>query len=197
MINGDSATPSWMPMAMLIVAIITVAATIVAPLLAVLVQNRINQPKPSPEANQEKNRSQSIGGRVSKHLKAFWPQHLAIVVNIAVLIYFLSDTAPVSRLTVFYMAIATGGIFLQFVTILVISLVNHIFDLTIKRTNDLSGNVNKLIELSGENIGLMKRQMEVTQGVIDELSTLKDKTQNKQHGRLGALVDKVNKFLGG
>jgi hypothetical protein len=57
MINGDTTTKNWLEIATLIVLIITAVATICAPLLAVFVQYRINQPKPSPEANQPKNRS--------------------------------------------------------------------------------------------------------------------------------------------
>jgi hypothetical protein len=53
---------NWLTVAMIIAVIITAAATLVGPALAVIVQERISQPKPTPETNQPKNLNQRIGG---------------------------------------------------------------------------------------------------------------------------------------
>lgn len=84
----------------LIIAVII--STLIAPIIGVYAAFRINQPKPSPEANQPKNRSQRIGGWLDRLFQSPWilPPSIALLDIYLLLVEFIK-ASPVTRRDVF------------------------------------------------------------------------------------------------
>jgi hypothetical protein len=100
----------------LIIALIisTLIAPTIQTLVASLIIPRINQPKPTPETSQPKNRIQRMGGWLSRFLTSPWffPP-FGILFNIYLLFRELHITKPVTRETVFGISMAMAGIVLN------------------------------------------------------------------------------------
>jgi hypothetical protein len=115
-------------------------AQLIAPTLSALVMSRMSQPKPTPQANQPKKRSQSSGGWLSRFIQSpwfVWGQLLIIPLNLWALSREFAETGPITHSSILAISITVGGIFL--------SLVNTRFSLQSKMINT---NTDAIIDLS-------------------------------------------------
>ncbi len=98
--------------------IAVIISTLIAPILNTLFKFRISQPKPAPEENQPKNLNQSNGGRFKQHLKQFGLIYVSFLVNIAILVWAVYQSAPLTVWSVLIIALATVSIGTNFMGII-------------------------------------------------------------------------------
>jgi hypothetical protein len=135
------ATPNWLTIAL---AMSSVIATLIAPLLPGFVESRKNQPKPTPEAAQPKNRIQRMGAWLRRRpwvLPAF-----GIVLNVCILLpYALRHASPITAYIVLEISIIVASTFLNLAFM----------------------SISSIIELMREMLDLDSRLHEVISGIID------------------------------
>jgi hypothetical protein len=149
------------------IAVIVVAfiAQLIASLVAVFVDRpRNNQPRPTPDPNQPKNRSQRIRDWLRRLVESRWQiPLLSILLYTYTLLQEFRDTRPVTRWVILLISIAVGGIFWAGVIALVNALAREM-----RLRADAQDEVNRRLLGLIEDLRDLIKAMGDTQHAIDE-----------------------------
>jgi hypothetical protein len=130
--------------------IAVIISTLIAPSLPNLIQSRTNQPKPTPETNHPKNRTQRIGGWLMRFFQSVWfivGWHLVVIaLNIYILHGKLRKTAPITRGDVFSISMSVASIWFVVLNMTVI-MTQQSISFQADSISTLTGTVGRLLDM--------------------------------------------------
>jgi hypothetical protein len=188
---------------MIVLIISTFIATLIAPILQLFVKSRINQPKPTPEPSQPKNRIHRIGGWLMRfftsrlklvEIVGLASPFFAMLYPIYYLRKYLLDPAPITRSRVFIISWC--------VTIIWISFLNFILNFGLKYVWQAITKQAEQFERLVDVVGVLKDRVNTladTQSAMSktlELAQL-SQTETDTPGILRKMLTTIKNLFGG
>lgn len=188
----------WIPILTLIIAIITIPMMFLSGLSAVLFQKWITQPKPKPDTNQPKGIAHRITDWYLWIFKSFWfvPSGGVFIILIlsASLYLTVNDPAPITRASVFTIALSVSLIVFcvsSIVIFFIYQMIDALARVTLKSHMALADAQMKTINNLWSLIELIRLLVKAVRGALPAATKAEAKTT------LESLLSSLKKLLAG